>query len=169
MSSATYGVLPAHTAHNEDVFAIGAVAGGSWTPGANAAIYVPFVPPADVTAKRLFFLGDNTTGTIDVGIFAADGTRLVSTGSVTNATARVVTDVADTSLTAGTLYFLGISASSSSSNTRRATTGNALQGRATGLLLEASAHPLPATATLTGVSTYQFLPMFGFLTTASDL
>lgn len=139
--------------------------GGSYSPGANVAVYMPFNVTSTTTIKRLWFIGDNGTGNVDVGVYAADGTKMVTTGAVANAAGIVVTDVGDTALVAGQ-YYLAISASSGSSNLRVSVTTGL---DSLGLLTEASAHVLPASATLTTKQTSPFLPLFGFLTTAADL
>jgi len=50
---------------------------------ANRAIYVPVRVPRPQTVRSLGYLSNTTgTGNCDIGLYAPNGTRLVSTGSV---------------------------------------------------------------------------------------
>lgn len=74
---------------------------------ASLVVYVPFWVPETVTFTKMFWLnGSAVAGALDVGIYAADGTRLVSSGSVSQAgTSRIqVTDIGDTTVARGTYY-----------------------------------------------------------------
>lgn len=75
------------------------------------AIYVPIRIPRQVVVLELGYTSNTVgTGDVDVGIYDAEGTRLVSTGS----TAKIATasthaiDVTNTTLQPG-LYYLGLS------------------------------------------------------------
>lgn len=168
MSSDTVATLPGfapgwHASHGCS-FTQAAGTGANW-PSANAAIYVPFRVTASTTVRRIWWGGSNTTGNVDVGIFNSSGTKLVSTGATANASGFNIVDVADTTLSAGA-YWIGVSASSASSGIYRGTIG-VVRLAAQGIKQEASAHPLPATATLTTATTYDYLPAVGYFTIAS--
>ena len=133
----------------------------SFWPGVNMATYIPFVVQADywdVTAFDLLFTVFGTDNA-DVGIYTEAGIRLVSTGSLATATTwhKVV---ATTRLVRGR-YYLGISMSGVTdtiSEYSGTPAGNTVQGcHAAGIKAQASAFPLPATATL-GAPGYQAVP-----------
>ncbi len=137
---------------------------------ANRALYIPFILPDDMTCNKLFYVtGGTTTGggsTLDIGIYDASGTRLVSTGSTAynqnNNNTHTVIDVADTALTGNTLYYLAFVGSSTSASilfTRWDTGANG--SSFLGCYMETSALPLPATATFAQTTTSRIIPMIG--------
>ena len=139
--------------------------GGAAWPSANLALYFPFRIGSPMLVTRLWFAG-NGTGNADVGIFdMTSGTKLVSTGAIANSAALVLTDVTDMLLLPG-FYWCGMSLSSTSQIIAAAPAIGTL--RAQGVCQEASAHPLPATATPITIA-YAYLPLFGVSTIAADL
>lgn len=129
--------------------ATGQIALGTTTnwPSANLAIYVPVVVPERVTVVQLGWLnGTTTTGDADVGIYAEDGTKIVSTGATarSGASAMQYVDITDTVIGPG-LFYLALS----NSGTGRigVLTSSVNLGQCLGLAEEASASPLPASAT----------------------
>jgi len=114
---------------------------------ANEAIYIPVRIKASATVKRI---GTTVSGNVDVGIYDAGGTRLVSSGSTSQSgtSATQYFDIGDTALTAG-LHWMAIAGSSGTGqiythdSSFNPGTGRILYG----LKVEASAFPLPATAT----------------------
>jgi len=80
-------------------------AAAAW-PAANLVIFVPFYVPEPVTVTKLFAAIGVASGNIDLGIYAEDGTRLVSKGTTAaaGATDLQVLDVTDTVLARGTYY-----------------------------------------------------------------
>jgi hypothetical protein len=144
-------------------------AAANWESG-DRAIFTPFVLPQDMTAKKMWYVtGGTTSGTanLDLGIYNAAKSRLVSTGSTAFATGQsntlIVIDIADTDLDADTLYYLGMAMGSISGtcNFIRLPTG-ANATASIGQVFENSAMPLPATATWAIHSVGQTIPLCGF-------
>lgn len=124
----------------------GVNAGTAW-PFANTALFVPFRLAAPFTFNTLFVVNGTSSGNLDLGIYNADGTKLISTGSVASAANVATYSVTTTTLPAG-LYYIAMAAD----NTTIApfafnTLGNAAFMRMCGLAQQGSALPLPATAT----------------------
>ncbi len=120
----------------------------TWT--ANTAIYVPVSIPWAYPVNRVFWINGSvvTTSNADFGIYSPGGTRIYSTGSTTQSGASSVQYVTPSSpfiLPAGVYYF----AWTSSGTTNRAfgLACSAVNGRQCGLVQQATALPLPATAT----------------------
>jgi hypothetical protein len=114
-------------------------------PTANTAFFMPFAVPLPVVAQQLFLVnGGAVSGNFDVGIYDAQGTRLVSLGSTAQSgtTALQAAAIASLQLAPG-LYYLGLALD----NTTGAVLGHISNaGRATGARMLASAFPLPARA-----------------------
>jgi len=146
--------------------AIGAVTGGSSPgsaafPAANDAIFVPFVIQSATPIKRLFSAnGTVASGNIDVGIYSEDGARIVSAGSTAQAgtTDLQFFDIADLILGPGR-YYMAVALDNGTGTLQRA---NIIVARlqCLGLAKQASAFPLPATATFATV-TAAYLPVVG--------
>lgn len=122
-------------------------------PSANLAIYVPFRVADTTTFVKIFWLnGATIAGNVDVGIYDSEGNRLVSSGSIAHAGASVLQtiDITDTTLQPG-LYYMAMS-SDSTTATIQAVNALAIQLRLAGVYSQASAFPLPATATFTGTA-----------------
>lgn len=135
-------------------------------PTANMALYVPFWLPTPLTAIQMFvFNGATVSGNIDVGIYAADGTRIVSSGSTAQAGTNALQafDITDTLLGPGN-YYLAIAADNTT-GTQFRTTFAARHAAGQGCFTQASAFALPATATFATVSAGS-IPAFGFSTRA---
>lgn len=130
-------------------------------PVANRAFFVPFTLAEALTFKRMFILSDTVAANFDVGIYDADGKRLVSTGSlVKGITAQcVVANIADTLLAAGR-YYLALALDN---NTGTVGCWAPLGGWNTmcGVREMAAAFPLPATATFAETNTRGFVPVIG--------
>lgn len=130
-------------------------------PTANQAIYLPFAIPSTATFKRGYvYNGATAAGSWDVGIYNEAGTRLASSGAVVMAginVIQVLSLTANVTLTPGR-YYMGLS------NTLATATvfGNAVNVtyRRSGLYTQATANPLPSTATF-ATWTSQILPYFG--------
>lgn len=138
----------------------GAGASAVW-PAANRAIYVPFYLVERMTATKMFVSnGAAVSGNIDLGIYNAAGTRLVSSGSTAQsgtATAQVV-DITDTVLEPGT-YYMALAIDNTTATTLR-NGGAAILLKGMAFAQQASAFPLPATATLAAVAS-AYTPFFG--------
>lgn len=139
------------------------VASTNW-PVANRAIYLAFELDRPMIATQMYVYNGSAavTGNWDLGLYSADGTRLVSTGSTaqTGGNAPQVFNITDTYLDRGAFY-LGIVASSVSLSVYRFAGGAGFDWLIWGGLHETSALPLPATATFAANIT-QFIPVCGF-------
>lgn len=82
---------------------------------ANRAHFIPFVPKKGFTTAKVYFRCTNATGNIDVGIYDASLTRLVSTGSVSIPGTGNQSIALVQALTAGSLYYLAYAMSSTTS------------------------------------------------------
>lgn len=137
-------------------------------PTANLAIYVPFAIERAVTVYQVGWHNGATTvsGTREVGVYTAAGTKIISgaaTGSGTSFMQRV--DVTDTLLDPGQ-YWLAITCTNTTNWLANAPA--APMCAALGILTEAAANPLPATATMALNNTLAFIPV-GFLQFRSSL
>lgn len=143
--------------------------------GTGRAYYFPISVPTLTFVRRVFWVnGTNTAGanTIEVGVYrdtgaGVPGAKVVS-GSATQGTASQVqfVDVTDTALTPG-LYWIALSASNTNSTTLFAWAGTFAQWpRELIGFQEASANPLPSTATPAERANGNVY-WFGFATTAS--
>lgn len=135
------------------------------------AVYLPIVLPSVVVVRRVWWAnGATTTGgaTVECGIYAdsgyGPGTKLIS-GSATQGTASEVqfVDVTDTALSPGVYWIAIVSDITTNTTLMRATTS--IYDKSV-RFQEASASPLPATAT-PAVSAANSCYLCGFATTAS--
>lgn len=142
---------------------IGTAGGVVWT--ANLAVYVPFLVPAPFVVRRLV-VAEAPVATVenwDLGVFTADGEKIVSTGSTAhvNTTTTYVT-VAEKLLMPGRYYF-GYS-NDSTGQVFNATAVVLEHLKIGGVFEEASAFPLPARATF-AVLTHALYPIVGMTST----
>jgi hypothetical protein len=140
--------------------------GSAAYPAADRAHFLPFrVNRPTLITKLMAYNGSTASGNIDVGIYSHDGTRLVSTGSTAQSgtSALQVFDVTDTWLGPGRFY-LAVAMDNTTGTLFRATLGSTQIDAGIGLLIEASAFPLPATATFATISgAAAFVPIIGAL------
>lgn len=130
-------------------------------PVANDAIFVPFYLHQATLIKRLFCSnGTVVSGNVDVGIYTEDGALIVSSGSVAHAGTSDLQffDVTDIVLGPGR-YYMAIAMDNTTGTIFRANL-SVSQQRSLGMAKQASAFPLPASATL-AVVTSGFLPLIG--------
>ena len=126
--------------------------GGAW-PTANKAYFIPYSVGGIVTVRKMFVLnGPTLSGNIDVGIYDRNGVRLVSIGSTAQAGVSIIQefDITDTLLVPG-LYYLACAMDNTTGQVEIVGPGLA-QGMSMGIAEEASAFPLPATATFAPIS-----------------
>jgi hypothetical protein len=136
---------------------------------ANRALYFPISVPTVCVAKRMWWANVSASYNVDAGIYRDNGykpgARLASTGSTAQGTATEVqfADITDTVLTPGP-YWLAFTCSSTSATFLRSSPNFSTVADAFYRFEEASALPLPATATpaeSSGTNIY----LFGFSTT----
>ena len=122
---------------------------GTWGT-ANRAFYYPFKLYAPAVATQLlFFVGAASAGNIDVGIYTAEGSKIVSSGSTAmSATVNTVQElnITDTALPPGE-YLLAVVCSSTSGSIFRINNGDEVLLPAILIYEEDAALPLPAMAT----------------------
>lgn len=131
-------------------------AGSSSSPAAvtwvaNQAVYLPVFLPWEYPVKRVWWCNGstNTTTNVDFGIYTPSGARIYSTGSTAMGTVSVpqyVTPSTPFVLPAGQYYFAWV-CDNTTSRGFGAAVAVAATGAIYGLLSQASALPLPATAT----------------------
>lgn len=138
-------------------------ASAAW-PTTNKAFFVPFLLRRPAIATNLWtYNGLTVNGSLDIGIFTHDGTRLISTGS----TAQSGTGVLQT-FNLGTfhfgpgLFYMALAFNGDIATMRRNSQVAAQYLAAMGVKKLASAFPLPATATLEDMDA-TYLPVFGLL------
>lgn len=127
----------------------GAIASATY-PSANLAIFYPVRVTRAFTVAQLFVLnGATVSGNIDVGIYDSAGTRLVSSGSTAQSGTNAVQafNIADTLLAAG-WYYLAVAMDNITGTLQRNTAGSFVMTASLGIGQQASAFPLPATATI---------------------
>jgi hypothetical protein len=138
-------------------------------PSANLAIYVPVTIPdrASFASLRAFFVNASAVaGNVDVGIYDEAWARIASTGAVAQAGTAVVQDLAAlAAVLAPGRYYLAASCSSASATNYTLTGFVAGELAALGLAQQATAHPLPATATPVAYA-QTILPSFGISSVA---
>lgn len=133
-------------------------------PSANLAIYVPLRVPACVVVVKLWYASSSTgTGNVDMGVYDAGGTAVVSATNAAKvaSTTEAVFDVTDTVIGPG-LYYIALSSDSGTDTFVRWAPAAPI-ALANGVLTESSAYPLPATATWTADQTLAYVPVMGLL------
>ena len=131
-------------------------------PTTNQAFFMPLFMGAPITIAQLFvWNGATVSGNVDVGVYAEDGTRLVSSGSTAQAGTSVlqVFDVTDTVIGPGN-YYLALACDNTTATITRVTVALSV-ARLHGNLTQASAFPLPTLATFATVAG-GFTPIMGF-------
>jgi len=131
---------------------------------ANTAVYVPFQINVPIIVAQGIVLNGAVAGNVDWGIYDRFGTRIVSIGTtaMAGATQPQLFNVTDTLLNPGT-YFMAFVCSTTTTATFTRVTPASVSARACGVLQQASALPLPATATF-AAPTSGTMPIFGFTT-----
>lgn len=138
-------------------------ASSTW-PVANLAVFIPFALRTPYLVKRLWWAnGATANGNVDCGIYSAGGTLLTSTGSTAQSGTAVVQSVAlgTPLLLSPGAYYMALASSSTTATFIQATNGSIQSEQMCGLAQQASALPLPATATFATIANVKF-PFFGF-------
>ena len=127
------------------------------------AVYVPVRVPRRATVVQMAYAEGVATGNIDIGIYDAAGTRLVSSGSTAVGTDWESVEVTDTLLPNPGLYYLAFN-SDSAAGTFLGTAETAPTPAARGILTETLlAVTLPATASWAVDQTLGFIPLISAL------
>jgi hypothetical protein len=143
---------------------------GSITWVANYAVYVPIFLPYAYPVNRVWWAnGSTASSNVDVGIYDRDGTKIYSTGSTAQSGAsalQYVTPGTTFVLDAGS-YFIAYACNGTTNRAWGATaTWTTLQLRQCGLLGQATAFALPATATFATLANL-LLPYCGITRTTT--
>jgi hypothetical protein len=146
MSTAGEGGLSA-----QDTFAVNA---STWAdiawPSANLAFYCPVLLEDIVTVYAIGWQNGNAvSGNADAGIYDTNGTRLLSAGSTAQSgtsAPQVVTLGTPVVLNPG-LYYMAAVLDNTTGHIVRCQSGGAVLQRVSGVQQQASALPLPSTAT----------------------
>lgn len=134
-------------------------------PANNQAIYIPFRIASPGLARQLLFLvGATSSGNIDMGIYTSQKNLIVSAGSTAmSASTNTVQElnIADTWLNPGE-YILGVSCSTTSGTVFGHVFNDEVSVAMATTYEEASALPLPATATpVISTNATPLIPMVG--------
>ncbi len=130
---------------------------------ANKAVFVPIHIFQAVTFSTLFFVNNgSTSGNRDLGIYALDGTKIVTSGSLadsgTNTLQKV--SVTTTALSPGT-YYIAMARVNTTGGCGVQPVGNSLMTMI-GVKEQASAFPLPSPATPVATSLINY-PILGII------
>lgn len=140
----------------------GAGASANW-PAADRAIFIPFRIGRPTVVAQLWWYNGTKTGTpnVDCGIYAFEGRRLTSAGSTAQGTSSVLqaVNITDILLASG-LYYFALAVSANNTGIFRAAPG-LFVCRAFGMAQQASAMPLPTTATFAACAS-SYVPVCGF-------
>jgi hypothetical protein len=138
-------------------------------PAANLAIYVPFyLTVPSVFQFAAWHNGTAVSGNIDVGIYGSKGTRIASIGSTAQAgttTSQSAAFASPVQLGSG-LYFMALAMDNTTGTLFAMGFGGLPFYIGAGIFQQASAFPLPATATF-ALATSDYLPKFGLSTEGS--
>lgn len=130
---------------------------------ANLGLYFPVTIQAPVVFTHACIAnGATASGNVDIGLYDDAWNRLTSTGSTAQsgtATVQVI-DITDILVPPGR-YYLALAMSSATATTQATPSGTAMLGASMGWAQEASALPLPSTATPARFA-QTFAPWFGF-------
>lgn len=136
--------------------------GGATTwPSADLAIFLPVVIAGPFTIRKAGCENGTNSGNVDLGVYTAELSLVVSTGSTAMAGGSVwqEIDVTDTTIPAG-LYYIAMVMNNTTGANAASAVGTGVM-RASGAFQMASAFPLPATATRTAISN-SYWPSFQF-------
>lgn len=120
----------------------------AWT-AVNRALYLPlYIDRPGIVTKLLAYNGATAAGNVDIGLYDRNYNRIVSKGSTAQAGTSVLQefDVTDFSIVPG-VYFVGLAASLTTTTFFMCVTNISGYLGGMGITQEASALPLPATAT----------------------
>lgn len=130
--------------------AVGTPANAAW-PSSNRAYYMPVRISSPFLIAQLFWYngGTVTTGNVDCGVYSSDGTRIISTGSTAQSGSNALQSVSVTNTWIGPgLFYLALAMDSSVVGVFLRVVANHDEFTVLGSAQQASAFPLPATATM---------------------
>lgn len=130
---------------------------------ANRAVYIPVLIPQRATfVKAFWWNGATVAGNVDVGLYDDAWSRIASTGSTAQSGANSLqeVDITDFAVPPGR-YYLAFASSDATATFSTVAAPDALRMPSIGAAQEASALPLPVTAT-PAVITQTIIPIYGF-------
>jgi hypothetical protein len=131
-------------------------------PASNDAIFIPVTLYRPALVTRLFVANGNvTSGSMDMGIYTLDGSRIVSFGVMTTQTGTQVLqffNITDTYLSPGK-YYMAIVINNGTATLRRYNV-SIIREQMYGVLKATSAAPLPASVTF-ATMTAAYIPSMG--------
>lgn len=135
-------------------------------PSGNFAIYIPFIisVPTLISGGAIAN-GATASGNVDMGIYDDQGNRLISKGSTAQAGTSGWQLMAFGSITLNPgNYYMAMTCSNGVATVQQVNVVAAEDTRCLGVLGQASALPLPATATFAPNATMAAIPLFGLFT-----
>lgn len=123
-------------------------------PSANRAIYVPFHLTESMTVYKMAIgNGATVSGNLDLGVYSEAGIKLVSSGSTPQAGTGTLqeVDITDTLLVPGR-YYMAIALDNATGTYLAFTDGTLSPYKLFGMAQQATAFPLPATATFASLT-----------------
>lgn len=138
---------------------------------ASQAIYLPILLPWKYPVKRAIWANGASAGAnVDIGIYSVGGVRLASLGGVAESgTSAFQSSALSILLSPGCYYLAFVQTNANYTVGNNSSPAQANMGRILGFYQQASAYPLPATATFAAWSTGNGLPIFGFTRSASGV
>jgi hypothetical protein len=131
-------------------------------PSANRAIFVPFFFPVSATIYSINFWAGNGTGNYDLGLYTEALERIASSGSTAmSAAGNKSLLLGEYRLGAGKKHHAALALSSASGQAMRLAAGVGSQLAVVQVGQQASALPLPATAT-PAIAASAYCPVFTF-------
>lgn len=156
-----------------DMRTIAAATGGAGTMTwvANSAVYIPISLPWAYPVARVWWANGSTVASAncDFGVYTSSGKQIYHTGSTTQSGASALQFVTPTTpfiLDPGNYYFAWVCDSTTSHANALALT-TAVFGSLIGIYSQASALPLPSSATFAALGTSLGVPLCGITRTAS--
>lgn len=135
-------------------------------PTANQAIFIPFRISTPIVVTQMFALVAVASGNIDIGIYDEAGTKIVSMGSTAMAGTGVIAyNITDTEIGPG-LYYMAVAIDNTTAQLTRITFTATAVTKVLGLAEQATAFPLPATATF-ATSASNYVPIIGLTVRSS--
>ncbi len=123
-------------------------------PTANTAYYIPFrIPHGMIVANMFIINGATINGNLDIGIYSTDGTRLISSGSTAHAGANIIQTVAISITLGAGLFYMALAFDGNTATVGYCGLGHARWTRCAGIVQQANAFVLPATATFATCTT----------------
>lgn len=142
----------------------GGVASATYT-GANKAVYIPFRLTTGMTALSMYsYNGTVASGNIDLGIYDALGNKLVSAGSTAQSGTSVLQkiSIASTYLPPG-LYYMAVAMDNATGTLFKNAPSQSAFCAFMGMAQQATAFPLPSTATFASMTSgvFNYIPCIG--------